>query len=94
MIRVEVADTGIGISREDQELLFQPFVQIESALNRNHEGTGLGLSIVKNYLDMHNGKIWVESELGKGSTFIFEIPIEANIRSEMSFSISNNVVAS
>jgi PAS domain S-box-containing protein len=90
MIRVEVADTGIGISRENQELLFQPFVQIESALNRTYGGTGLGLSIVKNYLDMHNGNIWVESELGKGSTFVFEIPIEANIRSEMKFSLSNN----
>ncbi len=70
-----VIDTGIGISPEDHKKLFQPFTQIDSSSSRQYCGTGLGLSLVKNLVELHGGKIWVESEAGKGSTFIFTIPL-------------------
>ncbi|WP_292467839.1 ATP-binding protein [Methanolobus sp.] len=74
-IRFAVKDTGIGISKNDQEFLFHEFTQIDSAQNRKYEGTGLGLALVKKFVEMHGGKVWVESELGKGSSFYFEIPV-------------------
>lgn len=72
---IEVRDSGIGILPEDQKNLFQPFRQVDSALSRNYQGSGLGLAIVKKYVEMHGGSIRVESEPGKGSSFIFEIPL-------------------
>ncbi len=72
---VKVKDTGIGIKKEDREKLFQPFVQVDSTETRKFEGTGLGLSICKGIINNHGGKIWLESEFGKGSTFQFTIPI-------------------
>lgn len=70
-IQVSVSDTGIGIARDRQEDIFQPFKQIESSFSRKYQGTGLGLALVKEFVEMHNGCIWVESEEGKGSTFTF-----------------------
>lgn len=70
-----VMDTGIGISPEDQKKLFQPFTQIDSSSSRQYCGTGLGLALVKKIVNLHQGDIWVESEPGKGSTFIFTIPL-------------------
>ena len=72
-IQIEVTDTGIGITPEQQTRLFQPFTQVESNTARNFEGTGLGLSISKNIIEMMEGTIWVKSEPGKGSSFIFTI---------------------
>lgn len=74
-IEITVEDTGIGISSEDLEKLFQPFQQLESTLTKKYEGTGLGLSISKRIVELHGGRIWVESEGGKGSRFIFVIPV-------------------
>lgn len=74
-IEISVSDTGIGISSEDQKMLFQPFQQLESTLTKKYEGTGLGLSISKRIVELHDGRIWVESEPGKGSRFIFVIPV-------------------
>ncbi|WMW22617.1 PAS domain S-box protein [Methanolobus mangrovi] len=74
-IEIEVKDSGIGIHPDDQKKLFEPFRQIESALNRNYDGSGLGLTIVRKYIEMHGGKIRVESEPDKGSSFIFELPL-------------------
>jgi len=71
-----VKDTGIGISEENKRKLFQPFTQLDSTTTRKYEGTGLGLSLVKRFVEMHKGKIWAESEMGKGTTFIFELPLE------------------
>ncbi|MCL1946124.1 MAG: response regulator [Chitinivibrionia bacterium] len=75
VIQFRVKDTGIGISPEQQENLFQSFQQAETGISRRFGGTGLGLSISKSIVQMMGGKIWVESELGKGATFIFEIPM-------------------
>jgi PAS domain S-box-containing protein len=76
MVRISVKDTGIGISREDLESLFQPFKQLDSFFNRRYEGTGLGLFLVKRFVEAHGGNIQVESEPGKGSDFILELPLE------------------
>lgn len=72
----KIIDTGIGIMKEDQDKLFTVFSQLDTANNRIYEGTGLGLAVVKKLVEMHNGVVWVESEIGKGSTFAFEIPVE------------------
>jgi PAS domain S-box-containing protein len=71
-----VEDTGIGISDENKSKLFQPFTQLESTTTRRYEGTGLGLSLVKKFIEMHGGQIWVESELGEGTKFTFELPLK------------------
>ncbi len=73
-IRVEVADTGIGIAPEDQQAIFDRFYRVE---NRVHtlEGTGLGLSIVRNIIDKHQSRIHLMSEVGVGTTFSFDLPI-------------------
>lgn len=75
MAQFTVRDTGIGIKAEDQHKLFKPFTQLDSATNRMYEGTGLGLSLVKSFVEIHKGKIWFESEVGKGTAFTFEIPL-------------------
>lgn len=72
---VSVIDTGIGISPDDIPKLFKEFCQLESIYTKKYEGTGLGLAIVKRLIELHNGKIWVESEVGKGSKFVFTIPV-------------------
>ncbi|WMW22786.1 ATP-binding protein [Methanolobus mangrovi] len=79
MAHISVADTGIGISLKDQDKLFKPFSQLDSSLSRQYEGTGLGLLLTKKFVELHNGKIWVESEKDNGSTFTFAIPIEFKI---------------
>jgi len=75
-IEISVSDTGIGIKREDQERIFNPFEQVDGSASRKYQGTGLGLSLSKKFVDLHGGKIWVESAgKGKGSTFSLVIPI-------------------
>jgi PAS domain S-box-containing protein len=74
-LKYSVHDTGIGISTEDQTKLFKPFEQIDTRLTRKYKGTGLGLSLCKQLVELHGGRIWVESEAGKGSNFIFVIPM-------------------
>lgn len=74
--QITIKDTGIGISEDDQNRLFQPFQQLDSANNRHYEGTGLGLALVKQFIELHQGRIWVESEIGKGTTFTFELPLK------------------
>jgi signal transduction histidine kinase len=75
-IQISVSDTGIGISDEQQKNLFQSFQQAESNTARKYGGTGLGLAISKNIVEMMGGRIWVESELGKGSTFTFTVNLK------------------
>ncbi|MDR5589240.1 ATP-binding protein [Christiangramia sp. SM2212] len=74
MLVFYVQDTGEGISEERIKAIFNPFVQGDQELSRAYEGSGLGLSIVKEYIDLIQGDIWVESEVGEGSTFYFSIP--------------------
>ena len=74
MLHVTVLDTGLGIRPEDLPKLFQAFEQLDSGRGRKKGGTGLGLAISKDIVLAHNGKIWAESELGKGSVFHFTLP--------------------
>ncbi|MDI3485245.1 MAG: two-component system, cell cycle sensor histidine kinase PleC [Methanolobus sp.] len=77
-IKVSVADTGIGIPAEMQDNIFNPFTQVDVFSKRRYGGTGLGLALVKRFVEMHNGKIRLESEEGKGSTFTFSIENQKN----------------
>ena len=72
---LSVRDTGPGISAADQAKLFQEFQQADNAITRKKGGTGLGLAISKRIIEMHGGKIWIESQLGRGSTFVFTLPV-------------------
>ncbi|MBI5099335.1 MAG: PAS domain S-box protein [Nitrospirae bacterium] len=78
-IEISVEDTGIGIKPEDIQKLFKEFTQLESAYAKKHEGTGLGLALTKRLVELHGGRIWVESEYGKGSRFTFTIPLKRSI---------------
>jgi signal transduction histidine kinase len=79
---VSVADTGPGIAPADQERIFEEFHQVDSSSTRKKGGTGLGLSIAKRIIEMHGGRIWVESSPGRGSTFWFRLPIHVERRAE------------
>lgn len=75
--RVAVRDSGPGIAAADQAKIFEEFQQVDDTSTRQKGGTGLGLAISKRIVEMHGGRILVESELGKGSTFTIELPIKA-----------------
>jgi len=82
VLRVEVKDNGIGISPEQQVKLFEVFEQAESGTSRKYGGTGLGLPITKRIVELMGGKIWVESELDKGSMFIFTVKVQRSEQSD------------
>lgn len=71
---VEVGDTGIGIDPEHHELVFREFAQVDASASRQHHGTGLGLTIARKLVELHGGRIWLDSQLGEGSRFYFAIP--------------------
>src|SRR5262249_18014775 len=73
-VEISVSDTGIGISPVDQAKIFEEFRQVGSNYAHKMEGTGLGLTLAKKFVELHGGRIWVESEVGKGSTFSFTLP--------------------
>ena len=70
-----VTDTGIGIPEDQLDNVFAEFRQVDATISREYGGTGLGLSITKKFVELHGGRIWVESTLGKGSTFSFAVPV-------------------
>ena len=74
MAEISVRDTGVGIAPEDQEAMFEEFRQVGPAAKKV-EGTGLGLALSRKFVELHNGRIWVKSQVGVGSTFTFAIPI-------------------
>lgn len=74
-VEIWVTDTGVGIAREDQDRIFQRFTQIDSSSTRSQGGTGLGLAITRELVELHGGTIRLQSRLGKGSSFIFTLPI-------------------
>jgi signal transduction histidine kinase len=74
-VEVSIADTGVGMRKEDLEKLFKLDKTISTKGTANEEGTGLGLLLCKEMINQHGGKIWVESESGKGTTFIFTLPV-------------------
>jgi two-component system, NtrC family, sensor kinase len=76
MAEVSVADTGVGIAPEDQEAVFEEFRQVGTA-DKKVEGTGLGLALSRKFVELHGGRIWVNSELGHGSTFTFTLPVRS-----------------
>ncbi len=81
-LQVDVSDTGVGISPEDQQRLFTRFFRADNPMRDEVGGTGLGLAISKSFVEMHGGRIWVQSELNVGSTFSFTLPLEAEPKAE------------
>jgi signal transduction histidine kinase len=75
-VRISVADTGPGIAPEDRVRIFEEFQQTQAGVEQP-EGTGLGLALAKRYVELHGGRIWVDGELGNGSTFVFTLPAKA-----------------
>jgi signal transduction histidine kinase len=75
-VRISVADTGPGVAVEDHERIFEEFQQTEAGLEQR-EGTGLGLALSKRFVELHGGRIWLESEPGRGSTFVFTLPVRS-----------------
>jgi len=73
-IEIAVSDTGIGIAPADQQAVFEEFRQVGADYTSKQEGTGLGLALTRRFVELHGGRIWLTSELGKGSTFYFTIP--------------------
>lgn len=76
LVLIEVGDTGRGIARDHHELIFREFAQVDTSASRAHHGTGLGLTIARRFVELHGGRIWVESELGCGSRFFFTLPVK------------------
>ena len=83
-IIISVADTGPGISADHQDKVFQPFQQLDGLVQRRYGGSGLGLSISKNFVELHGGKMWFESEDGVGTTFYFSLPIVEPVKMDYS----------
>lgn len=89
IVKIKVRDDGKGISKEDQEKIFDKFVQVEQLFTRTHEGSGIGLSLVKSIVENHGGSIYVASELGIGSEFTVELP---NILSKNPIEFNNHTI--
>jgi len=75
-VEIRVVDTGIGLREDDMDRIFEPFSQVESTLSRKYQGTGLGLTLTRRLVQMHDGRIWAESESeGQGAAFCFTLPV-------------------
>ena len=79
ILTLKVTDNGVGIPKDKQKVIWEEFRQVSEGMNRSFEGTGLGLTLIRKYVNTLNGKIYLESEMGKGSTFTIEIPIKKGV---------------
>ena len=77
---IEVIDTGIGIPKSEYDRIFDQFYQVEPSLTRKYQGMGLGLSITKGMVEVHKGRVWVESIVGKGSKFTVVLPTAPDVQ--------------
>jgi signal transduction histidine kinase len=77
-VEVAVSDTGVGIAPEHLEAVFEEFRQVGTA-EKKAEGTGLGLALARRFVELHGGRIWVQSQVGAGSTFTFTIPMRTGV---------------
>ena len=91
-VQVAVADTGIGIAPQDISKVFDEFGQVDSTLHREHDGSGLGVPLSKRLIELHNGRMWLESKPGNGSTFFFTLPVQSGIWRSGELSKSNRGV--
>jgi signal transduction histidine kinase len=85
MVAISVRDSGIGIPKDQLEKIFENFHQVEDSLRRSIAGTGLGLAITKGLVETHHGRIWAESEIGKGSVFTFTLPVSKGEKRDLHF---------
>ncbi len=76
-VQISVADHGTGIAPDQRGRLFELFYRVDNEVTRRVRGTGLGLAICKHIVEAHGGRIWVETEVGRGSTFVFSLPLSA-----------------
>ncbi|MCJ7784113.1 MAG: hybrid sensor histidine kinase/response regulator, partial [Desulfobacterales bacterium] len=90
MVAISVRDSGIGIPEDQLDRIFEKFHQVEDSLRRSIAGTGLGLPITKGLVEAHHGRIWVESEVGKGSTFTFTLPMSKGEKRDIHFRFTLN----
>ena len=80
VLTIAVTDTGVGIAPEDQATIFEEFRQVGRDDTRAQEGTGLGLTLAKKFVELHGGRIWLQSQVGQGSTFSFTLPVRLDDR--------------
>ena len=79
-VEIAISDTGIGIAADDHDAIFEEFRQVGTDYARKREGTGLGLTLARRFVELHGGRLWVKSELGRGSTFTFTLPVEQPVK--------------
>ena len=82
LAHVAVRDTGVGIAPEDQAAVFEEFKQVGTDVTKKGEGTGLGLALTKSFVELHGGRLWLDSAIGQGSTFTFTLPLELPVAAE------------
>ena len=87
-LEISITDTGPGIPLEDQKRIFEPFQQLDNSIRRQYGGSGLGLTISKQFIEMHGGKMWLQSQPGQGTTFFFSLPLGVNWSPSLNWSSS------
>ena len=91
ILRIVIEDNGIGIEDCNLHKIFDKFVQVDNTMARQNEGSGIGLSIVKSFVDLHNGKVIVESKINEGTKFIVDLPINIDDREYKEYNVCDIV---